>query len=320
MGTTLVMYTSAIKTIGICLIVLAGNLLFQPILADEDKINVFRHTSLVGWNVNSYWIETEEGIVLIDGQLLIMDAKNLGTLIKSRSKKVTGLIITHPHPDHFGGINTLQNLLGKFPVYATQKTTDAMKSAHETYLKSVAPQFGAQAHKTLIMPNHILESGKNLQIAGIELYIDDLGPGEAPDNIVVWHKASKTLFTGDATMHGSHYYTGEGRSEKILKSFDHLKNHYKHATRLLTGHGDPADISIIDSHIDYVATIRHLVSEAIKDKVNLNKDETLLSKEARAVIAGKIVDKFPSFSTFGMPQLQIATWNIYGVEQELLKK
>ncbi len=315
------MYKFSQKIIGICLFALVSSLMIQPLLADENtkKINIFRHTSLIGWNVNSYWIETEEGIILIDGQLLIMDAKNLGNLIKTRNKKVAGLIITHPHPDHFGGINTLQKLLGDFPVYATKATNDAMKSAHETYLKVAAQQFGVQAHKKLIMPSHILESGKNLKIAGIELYIDDLGPGEAPDNSVVWHKASKTLFTGDTTMHGSHFYTGEGRSEKILKSFDHLKKHYKSASRLLTGHGDPADISIIESHIDYVETIRNLVSEAIKDKANLNKDNTLLSKEARAEVARKIVNKFSSFSTFGMSQLQIASWNIYGVEQELLK-
>jgi len=291
----------------------------QPIFADDTKqqnIEIFRHNSLIGWNVNSYWIETGEGIIFIDGQLLVRDAENLANLVKSRNKKIAGLILTHPHPDHFGGIATLQKVLGKFPVYATKATHDALIEANKTYMNNAAKTFGDGIHKKLIMPDKLIASGTSLNLAGTELVIDDLGPGESADNVVVWHPQTKTLFTGDATMHGSHFYTGEGRSAAILNSFEYLKKTYKDASQLLTGHGDPASLTIVDTHIDYVKSIRKLTFAAMQKQTNLTKEKNALTNEARKKVAMLLVKKYPSLGSYGMPAEQIAAWNIFGVESE----
>jgi len=47
--------------------------------------------------VNSFWIESEKGLILIDAQALTSNAKKLAALMKTSGKPLKGVIITHPH-------------------------------------------------------------------------------------------------------------------------------------------------------------------------------------------------------------------------------
>ena len=283
---------------------------------ESDPIHVSRYTSLKGWNVNSYWLENSQGIVLIDAQLLTNDAEHLAVLLKSRNKKIAGLILTHPHPDHYGGTAKLQSILGKFPIYATQDTIDNMQSSNQSYQKNSAASFGKHSHKKLIMPTHTVKSGETLNLAGMKLLIDDLGKSESIDNVVVWSNELKTLFTGDATMHFNHFYVGEGYSAEALKTFDYMKKTYSEATILLSGHGDPARLGILDNLKEYVLFLREQTFEAMKDSNNLGEDQKHLTREARAKVAKKVIQRFPNLGDFGFEQKQMVSMNIYGIEKE----
>ena len=248
------------------------------------------------------------------------DAEHLAVLLKSRNKKIAGLIITHPHPDHYGGTAKLQSILGKFPIYATQDTIDNMASSNQAYQKNTAASIGKYSYKKLIMPTHTVKSGETLTLAGMELLIDDLGKSESINNVVVWSNELKTLFTGDATMHFSHFYLGEGYSFEALKTFDYMKKTYAEATTLLSGHGDPSRLGILDDLKEYVLFVREQTFEAMKDNNNLGEDKKHLTRDARAKVAQKVILKFPNLGDFGFGQIPIVSMNIYGVEAEFPKK
>ena len=221
------------------------------------------------WHVNSYWLESDTGIVLIDAQLLRSDAKLLATLIKSTGKPLMGTIITHPHGDHIGGLNVLRQELGQFPIITTQKTADAFKSAHANTMSFGFEDFDS----VLVEANQIVEDGQTIELAGIKLVIDDIGPGESVNSILIYQPDRNILFTGDATMHAKHFYLGDGFSKGALWQHRYIKKTYKDVKVLYPGHGDPAGpSSVLKPEIAYIKFQRSLVKEALKNPANIKKD------------------------------------------------
>ena len=54
--------------------------------------------------VNSYLLETADGVVLVDAGLLVSDARALAARIAALHKPLAAAFVTHPHPDHFNGL------------------------------------------------------------------------------------------------------------------------------------------------------------------------------------------------------------------------
>jgi len=196
-------------------------------LAEDFKLN--RYVSSTVYNTNSYWLESDSGVALIDAQMLRSDAQLLASLIASTGKPVKGAIITHPHFDHYGGLNTLREKFGDFPVYTTKDTAAGFKPNHTSALEWTPDVHGDDFDEILVEADQILNSGAQVKIAGISFTIDDVGAGESENSIVIYQPDANILFTGDATFHHGHYYLGEGRSEAVLKQHEFLQEKYGNA-------------------------------------------------------------------------------------------
>jgi glyoxylase-like metal-dependent hydrolase (beta-lactamase superfamily II) len=53
--------------------------------------------------VNSYLIHGPDGIIVVDGQLTISDALAVSSAVERSGRALAGVLITHPHPDHYAG-------------------------------------------------------------------------------------------------------------------------------------------------------------------------------------------------------------------------
>ena len=61
-----------------------------------------------GFMSNSHILIGENGAVLIDAQFSSDEGKRVAELIKSTGKRLTKILITHPHPDHYYGLEVLE--------------------------------------------------------------------------------------------------------------------------------------------------------------------------------------------------------------------
>ena len=54
--------------------------------------------------VNAYLVETGEGVaVAVDGTLAVSDGRALRERVRSLGKPLLAVLVTHAHPDHYGG-------------------------------------------------------------------------------------------------------------------------------------------------------------------------------------------------------------------------
>src|SRR5215510_3281879 len=57
--------------------------------------------------VNAYLLELADGIVVIDSTLGMSDGRALRARVDATDKPLRAVIVTHTHPDHYGGLTAL---------------------------------------------------------------------------------------------------------------------------------------------------------------------------------------------------------------------
>jgi len=299
---------------------IAASTSLSAMAADIGPAALHRYVSNhISWNTNSYWIEGEDGIALIDAQLLPSDARRLAGQIKASGKPLAGVIVTHPHSDHFGGLPVLKDLFGDFPIYATQATADGFAPTLKQMLASykMPNAFGEALDERLVMPTSIIKDGETVTIAGIDFEIHDLGAGEAADNIIAYQRDLNVVFAGDTFYPFAHYYVGEGHIGGVLKHLEFLKANFSEETYVLPGHNDASRIRAADQQIAYINKFVEAVKDARLADGALDTNGRL-TREARGAVVEQLMQDYAAYDDYSFGSRTILTWNSYGVEAWLM--
>jgi len=300
------------STVVAALVAVAG---VNSALADNFKVHRYAAES---WNVNSYWLESDSGIVLIDSLLLTTDANHLATLIEATGKPLAAAIITHDHTDHTGGLNTLIARLGSFPVIATQDTADHFEGTHKRLSAWVKDDYDPAPPQA----TQIVEDGAQITLAGIDFVIDDIGPGEGENNILIYVPEANILFSGDATNH-NHHVAGlrTGRAYEILAQREYIKEKYGTVKKIYPGHGEPARPSaVLDAEIDYIEFRFELIEEALKSEENLDDDGTGLKEAVMEEMTGKVMARYKHLNDYGFDAVGLVNGSWPSLVKEVMAK
>ena len=72
---------------------------------EMPELHIHRHTTGPGGAfVNAYLVESSDGIVAVDGTLTVTDGRALRVRLDALGKPLLAVLVTHAHPDHYGGI------------------------------------------------------------------------------------------------------------------------------------------------------------------------------------------------------------------------
>ena len=202
--------------------------------------------------VNAYLVEGERQLVAIDGTLTVSGGRAVRERIEAIGKPLTALLLTHAHPDHYGG--AVEALAGsEAPILATAGVDAAIRRDDAEKEAILRPMFGDEWPSERRFPTQLVEPGDEVAFGDIELSVRDLGPGESPhDSIWFLGEDKGTVFSGDQGYNHMHCYLADGHWEPWLANLGRLAADLPAGVTLLPGHGDPAGLELLDWQRGYI--------------------------------------------------------------------
>jgi glyoxylase-like metal-dependent hydrolase (beta-lactamase superfamily II) len=203
--------------------------------------------------------------VLVDVFLAIEHTNTLADSIAATGKHLKYIYITHPHGDHFYG---LQLILDRFPGAVAIATPAVAKDCIEQVQPEVingfwAPRFPGQIPEKLAVPQ-ALESNE-FELEGEKLVVLQTGFSDTHDSTSLYVPSIGLVVAGDVAYNGVHLYTAETTPEtrkEWRNSLDMLAA--LHPKWVVAGHKQPSlpdDPSILAATRQYLQDFDRLNAE-----------------------------------------------------------
>lgn len=276
--------------------------------AVDEAARVLRFTEPGDGSVNSWLIVSARAAVLIDAQRSLSAGAALASLIATHTGRLDAVLLTHPHPDHFGGLESVLSAFPGTPVYASKETTRMMRADENGLIALTKKVLLDDAPDTQPIPNQSAEHGSTLRFGDIALEVDEIGPGEAGAMSMFYAPREHALFCGDIVDNQFTSFVLEGRSSLWLAQIDAVQGRYaERAPTIYPGHGAAGGAAMFDGQRVWLETLRALVAERLATEI----DDTAAA-EIASLMAARFLDHPP---VAAIPNLMAE--NVKAVAREL---
>jgi glyoxylase-like metal-dependent hydrolase (beta-lactamase superfamily II) len=104
--------------------------------------------------VNAFIVEGARETVLVDGMLTVTDARKVRDALDVVGKPLAGVVITHPHPDHYAGTALIVGD-DEVPIIATTEVDAVIRRDDATKEAIVGPMMGDEWPVARVFPNQL---------------------------------------------------------------------------------------------------------------------------------------------------------------------
>jgi glyoxylase-like metal-dependent hydrolase (beta-lactamase superfamily II) len=234
-------------------------------------VHTYRSGEL-GLFVNSYLVEGAEGVVAIDAPLLLSDGRAFRTRLEALKKPLLGVLVTHPHPDHY---NTITELLAgqSLPVIALADVDREIRENDEAKRAQWRPVFGDEWPASATFPNKVVADEESVQLGDLRFTAWDFGPCESHSETVWLVDGGETAFVGDLAFNGTHVYLADGHTDAWLGALDRAEDSLADVRTLYVGHGAPAQPAVFSEQRRYLLMVREAIGRAAGGRAELSEEE-----------------------------------------------
>jgi glyoxylase-like metal-dependent hydrolase (beta-lactamase superfamily II) len=261
---------------------------------------------------NIYVFSGHDGVICDAGygnkravKKLVKEIRKIEEQYKAQNKpfKITRVLVSHSHPDHFSGLELLRRYLG-VKVVLTKKTAEIIKNketfvrrSHPTneqlmkaeyskireFLNKMSVQLMRLIYTALYGinffgdPDEIIDENSEILING-EVWRIFPSPGHASDHISLYNEEKGILFSGDNILRVKTTWLGPPNSDlrDYMESLEYTLN-LPNLRIILSSHGRP-----IENPRERVKTIldnRRRRTEQVRELVQKNSETGITPKE-----------------------------------------
>lgn len=298
------------------LLTLASLLVATP---PVDTIVLHRYTATeASYDVNAYWLESEEGVVVIDALFLQADARLLAGMIRSTGKPLLGILLTHPHVDHFGGVPALREAFPGVRLFATAGTAAAIQATHDRGVAAgwLQAMMGEAGYGGPARVDSIIASGAELALGGMHFRVLDMGAAEAADNTIVHQRELDALFTGDLTVAHAPVYVGEGRPAELMEALARLRAQFPDSLTVYSGHYAAMPLGeLVEANLAQLTAARDIVRR-VQGAPGARAANGTLTAAARREALGALAALYRPLARYGLSAEIMAAMNLPGLMAE----
>jgi glyoxylase-like metal-dependent hydrolase (beta-lactamase superfamily II) len=176
--------------------------------------------------------------LLVDTQLTLSAGRELAEWVAGRTGRLTAVLITHPHPDHYFGTEEILRLFPGTPVYAVPEVIEGVLATGLAKVAEWQPVFGDDITSFPVVPGPL--PGHRLRVDGAVVDVLALGQGDCSASSVVHVPSADVLIAGDLVYNGTHLWTAETTPEQRadwMANLEVLRG--LGTTRVVAGHRAP---------------------------------------------------------------------------------
>lgn len=243
---------------------------------------------------NAYLIETQGGVIAVDATMTVAESRKLRGELDALHKPLLAVLVTHGHPDHYGGVTGLVGA-DDVPVIATREVDRIIRRDDQAKGEALK-NAGIPWAERRTFPNKQVESGESVVLGGLRFTAHDAGPGEShADAYWVMDGSPKVAFVGDLAVNRVHAFLADGHSGAWLEKLGAIKSALVKSgvSRIYPGHGEPGGVELFDWTRAYLTEYRRNVGELAGGKPALSaaqKEE--LSRRMAAFLPENRVPQF----------------------------
>jgi len=230
------------------------------IMVAKQTSDVRIHTfvsSFTGTNIANatHIVETENQLVLVDGQFLVPYAKAFRDYADSLGKPIERLYLSHRHPDHWFGSGAA---FGDVPIYALAETMSFIQE-HGEASRSDHWKLGDFVPDRIVVPERTVTPGEE-KIDGVTYVFDQATDNEIDFNLTIRLPELGVYFAQDLLYSGTHLYLTKHMEHWIQILQDMLVSDYE---LFMPGHGLPADKNEVARNVEYLAAARQAIDDGM---------------------------------------------------------
>jgi glyoxylase-like metal-dependent hydrolase (beta-lactamase superfamily II) len=218
--------------------------------------------------VNSYLVHGPDGLVVVDAQLAISDATAVRTALDRTRLPLAGVLITHPHPDHYAGAAIIVGGDDTIPIVTTTAVDRIIRRDDALKDVIVGPMMGDEWPRERIFPNRVVTTGDRVLVGGLTLTVRDVGAGESHAD-TLWELSDAAVFAGDLAYHDMHSYLADGHYGEWLDALDALHGSLPDEVTLYVGHGPPGSKDLLVRQRHYVERF----VDAVRQSATMSVDD-----------------------------------------------